>query len=239
MGSQSASVKQTKSERLAATPALRAAAAPAGRGLTYDAGAQFLGDGDRAVARAVVDDDDLVRSVGALICQGRKRRSDRGLRVARGHDYGDGVCHARDDNLPKPMAVRNRTISSSRWHFLVNVLAASPLLSPLTRTRVLRRCGIRSESTDLQPSCRFASARVSIGERVFVNHRCCFEACHDIVIGDDCSLAQEVRLIAIDGPIEIGAGTWLGARVTVRVGRHDWHRLRDRSGSDRDRGLCA
>ena len=48
-----------------------------------------------------------------------------------------------------------RRFDSAPWHWLVNVIAASPLWSPQQRARLLRRGGIEARNGQIQPGCFF------------------------------------------------------------------------------------
>ncbi len=125
------------------------------------------------------------------------------------------------------------SVNSQIWGFLVNATAASPALSPPTRTRILRRCGVEVVTTDIHPGCWFFSADVRIGEKTLINHRCYFDSRESITIGDRCSLAPEVMLCTSGhrsgdaakragpyeaAPIAVGNGSWLGTRATILGG---------------------
>ncbi|MGI8535871.1 MAG: acyltransferase [Mycobacteriales bacterium] len=76
--------------------------------------------------------------------------------------------------------------------------------------------------------------RIRIGARVFVNCGTVIIAVKEIVIGDDVAFANEVYVMdgnshgiegkaAVEAPVHIGAGTWVGNRAMilpgVRIGR--------------------
>lgn len=132
-----------------------------------------------------------------------------------------------------PAAFSDPSVNSLLWGFLVNAAAASPALSALTRTRILRRCGVDVVTTDVRPGCWFFSADVRIGEMTLINHRCYFDSRESITVGDHCSLAPEVMLCTSGhrpgdaakragayeaAPINVRNGSWLGTRATILGG---------------------
>ena len=71
--------------------------------------------------------------------------------------------------------------------------------------------------------------RLRIGDRVFINVGTTVLSVVEIVIGDDVAMANEVYVMdsnshgvegrpAVEAPVRIGAGTWLGARSMVMPG---------------------
>ena len=71
--------------------------------------------------------------------------------------------------------------------------------------------------------------RLRIGDRVFINVGTTLLSVVEIVIGDDVAMANEVYVMdsnshgvegrpAVEAPVRIGAGTWLGARSMVMPG---------------------
>jgi len=126
-----------------------------------------------------------------------------------------------------------RNVNSARWHWLVNVLAASPALGVERRASVLRRCGIEPGTTKIQPGCWFFSSDIEFGDWGRVNDRCYFDTRDRITLGDGAVLAYEVMLCTsthaigddraragayTSGPVTIGSGCWLGARSLVLPG---------------------
>lgn len=116
---------------------------------------------------------------------------------------------------------------------LLNGVAASPLLPPRTRWRVLRALGLPVERSFVQARCFFGGRRVSIGNGTFVNHECFFDAAASISVGRDVRIGM--RCVFITGshtigrhqqragrevaqPIVIEDGAWIGANVTVLPG---------------------
>ena len=80
-----------------------------------------------------------------------------------------------------------------------------------------------------------SGGRLSVGARTIFGHHCTVAAVEELVIGEDCLVAELVsirdhdhafsdpaRPIAAQGtssaPVHIGAGVWLGAKVTVAKG---------------------
>ncbi len=128
----------------------------------------------------------------------------------------------------------HRNVNSTRWHWAANVVAASPALGRAQRARILRRCGIGVRTAIVEPGCWFFGSDVDLGEWSFVNHRCYFDSRDTITLGAQVALAPEVMLATsghlptggpenrrgpyTSGPIHVGAGSWLGTRVTVLGG---------------------
>ena len=72
-----------------------------------------------------------------------------------------------------------------------------------------------------------------IGNNVFINYNCFFDALDNIIIGDNCNLAYGITISTsshligdasrragenISQKVIIGKGSWIGARVTVLPG---------------------
>jgi len=123
--------------------------------------------------------------------------------------------------------------ANRRWHFLVNVAAASAFVTVGRRRRCYRLGGIDVNSTDFRPGCRFESDRVAFGPGGMVNEGCYFENREHIDIGARCFLGPQVMIITsshlIGGPdkragtysgqtVTIGDGCWLGARAMILPG---------------------
>ena len=126
-----------------------------------------------------------------------------------------------------------RNVNSAWWHWLVNVVAASPAVGRQARSVLLERAGIDVGQALVEPGCFFFGARVKLGDWAWINHRCYFDARDSIEIGSFCSLAMEVMLCTSthdlgdarkragtyrSAPISIGPGTWLGTRAMVLPG---------------------
>lgn len=119
------------------------------------------------------------------------------------------------------------------WHWLVNVVAASPAIGRGGRSRLLALAGIEVGTALIEPGCFFFGRSVSLGPWAWINHRCYFDARDQITVGASCSLGMEVMLCTSthelggaekragrysSGPVAIGDGTWLGTRVLVLPG---------------------
>jgi maltose O-acetyltransferase len=129
--------------------------------------------------------------------------------------------------------VADRNVNSVRWHWLVNVLAASPAVGRERRSRLLARAGVDVGKALVEPGCFFFGADVHLGEWTWVNHRVYFDSRDRIDIGAFCSIAMEVMFCtsthAMGGPekrageyrsapIRVGDGTWIGTRAVVMPG---------------------
>jgi maltose O-acetyltransferase len=128
---------------------------------------------------------------------------------------------------------RTGGVADRRWNWWVNRVAASPLLREGTRFRLLRWAGIGVETTRIGPACYFHTSQISIGPKAFLNNGCYFENIAPVEIGPGAVLAMFVLVATshhdIAGPeyrcgkwrpqpVRIGAGAWLGTRVTVLGG---------------------
>ena len=117
--------------------------------------------------------------------------------------------------------------------FVVNTVAASFACPRHLRTLIYRACGYDVRTVRVSQRCRIGGRKLTIGERVFINENCFFDAAAPIVIEDGCFLGPQVMLVtsthepgiayrrageAIEKPIRIGQGTWIGARATVLAG---------------------
>lgn len=122
---------------------------------------------------------------------------------------------------------------SKLWHWLVNVIAASPAWTVQQRTRLLRRGGIDVRNGQVQPGCFFFSDQVEFGEWVWINHRVYFDTRDWIRIGDRSGIGPESMIITSThehgdhhnrrgayktAPVTIGAGVWIGSRVVIMPG---------------------
>ena len=116
--------------------------------------------------------------------------------------------------------------------FWLNTLAGSYLCPRPVRAWMLRRAGIRVAGR-VNGGCFFSGGQVSIGEGSFVNHRCLFDGSAPIVVGERCNIGPEVAFVTsthepgdpsrragdnVAEPIRVGAGAWIGARVTILPG---------------------
>jgi maltose O-acetyltransferase len=128
---------------------------------------------------------------------------------------------------------RTRDVTRRRWGWWVNRVAASPLLGERTRMRLLRWAGIAVEPIRMGPGCYFHTSQISIGPEAFINHGCHFENVAPIEIGPKAALGMFVVVATSEHeiagpdrraggwrpkPVRIGAGAWLGTRVTVLGG---------------------
>ena len=116
----------------------------------------------------------------------------------------------------------------------LNRVAGSVMFPLLARGRLLDRFGLEvGPGVRVNSGCWFTDTDVAIGARSFVNSRCYFDATARIEVGEDCALGIEVLLCTgthqvgdararagadVHGPITIGDGVWVGARVTVLPG---------------------
>jgi len=140
-----------------------------------------------------------------------------------------------DTSRTKAPDWRRQSVVSRRWGFLVNTVAASPLLSGAARLRLLARCGLSiSGAAHVGPSCYFHHADIHIGEHSTINRECYFENVANVTIGTYCGLSIGVMVVTSNhslGPpharsvsdwryesVTIEDGCWIGARATIMPG---------------------
>jgi maltose O-acetyltransferase len=121
---------------------------------------------------------------------------------------------------------------------IVNGVFASPIIPPQIRWRLLRSVGLHVARAYIAPSCYFGSGSIIIGSGVFINRECFFDGAGVITIGTDVRIGMRCLFVtgthevgpsskragvATSRPIEVGAGSWIGANATVlpgvRIGR--------------------
>lgn len=118
---------------------------------------------------------------------------------------------------------------------VLNRFVASAAVPRKVRTLLLRRSGHVIHPSALVNAGVFLGAwtGLSLGERVFVNYGCFFDLGSAVSIGKDTRIGYESMFItcgheiggeldragkAVDLPIVVGVGCWVGARVTVLPG---------------------
>ena len=125
-------------------------------------------------------------------------------------------------------------LRSAPGSFLVNTLAASPLIPRVLRSAIYRSVGIDMGTNNIAPFCRFAGWRtVVVGPRTYVNMGVTFEGGAPLTIGSDCLIAMNATFAtsthAIDAqlrfspepecrPIRVGDRCWVGAGAFVGPG---------------------
>jgi maltose O-acetyltransferase len=128
------------------------------------------------------------------------------------------------------------------WMATVASRILPPLVGNRLRTRLLRIAGMHIgrgttfggavQLTGVR-SERRPKARVTIGERCWINASVLLDASADITIGDDVAVAQNVKFITntheigpsscragmnVSHPISVGAGTWIGTGAIILPG---------------------
>jgi maltose O-acetyltransferase len=117
---------------------------------------------------------------------------------------------------------------------MVNTIAPSALLTPRLRRNILRLAGLRvGRGVRLNSGTYIYGRQVSIGDRTFLNQGCLLDSsapitlAADVFIGPRCVLTTLGHEIGgpdrrcgrrVRAPIRVGAGSWLGANVTVLSG---------------------
>ena len=109
------------------------------------------------------------------------------------------------------------------------------LLPAFARIKLMRRLGFDVDpSACIWAKCEFRSNEVSIGSAVFVNIGFFHDGSAKLTIGDNVRIGQFVKVItgthrigpslqrclmeAINAPVSIGSGCWIGAGVTILPG---------------------
>lgn len=117
---------------------------------------------------------------------------------------------------------------------LVNWATGSILVHPRVRNVVLRRWGVNvGRGVLIKERVFFGGRNIELGDSCSLNIGCVLDNTARIVIGARARVGMEVMLITStheigppgerrgslrSGPIEIGAGAWIGSRVTVMPG---------------------
>jgi maltose O-acetyltransferase len=132
------------------------------------------------------------------------------------------------------MGMAVNSLVERMWReFFINSLAASSLLVNPARASLMRLYGIQIKTNWIRPGCYFGGRDVVIGSGTRVNCRCFFDGAAPIRIGKKCGIGMEVMFCtqshligpAVEragpdspGPITVGDGCWIGARVVILPG---------------------
>jgi maltose O-acetyltransferase len=115
---------------------------------------------------------------------------------------------------------------------LISGIAASWAMPRTLRWAIYRLCGLRFATRAISGGC-FFSGPIAIGRGTYINANCFFDGSAPIEVGERCSFGPGVYVITsaheLGGPhqragaltarpVRIGAGTWVGARVTILPG---------------------
>jgi maltose O-acetyltransferase len=127
-----------------------------------------------------------------------------------------------------------RAVYDGLWRDVVlSGLLATPLVPRVARWWLLRACGLSLERSSIAPHVWFGGSRVTMGRGCFVSYRCLFDTSAPITLGPRVNVGMDVSFITSShligppgrragdvtaAPIEVGEGTWIGARVTVLPG---------------------
>lgn len=126
-----------------------------------------------------------------------------------------------------------RTAFDPGWNLLVNRLAAATALPPRLRTGLYRAAGIDCRTVKVAPGLFVATSALTLEVGAFVGWHGRIHNQAPVRIGERAFLGPEVMLLTTGhelgppdhrageltaAPITIGAGAWLGARVTVLPG---------------------
>lgn len=124
-----------------------------------------------------------------------------------------------------------RGLAQDLW---ANGFVASALVPVVARRSLLHASGFQIGRSRIQSKVKwFGSGSVTIGDGVFINRYCVINHSGPISIGNNVSLGPECMILTAShtvgdsvqrsgpgflGPVTIGYGAWLGARVTVMPG---------------------
>lgn len=131
------------------------------------------------------------------------------------------------------MATVAADIRGTLYDVVVNRFAASALIPSRYRWVVYRGLGRNVGKSLIYAGCHIGPGNVTIGDRVFLNHRVYIDSTDAVDIHDDAFLAMNVTVVTsthrigpvsrragtlMSAPVTIGAGSWLGAHVVVAPG---------------------
>jgi maltose O-acetyltransferase len=126
-----------------------------------------------------------------------------------------------------------RDLSFAARSIVRNSLAGSVLVPQILRTMLYRWSGINVRSFNVREAQIFDNSNVRIGDQTFVSRHCYFEGQGRIEIGDKCQIGLDTMFITAnherlsDGTvdsaptfldIQVGDGTWIGARSIILPG---------------------
>lgn len=130
------------------------------------------------------------------------------------------------------------TIMVKGWRTWALGIAASRLLPHYRRTAILRKIGMRvGRRSVIEHGITISSGTVTIGENCYIGADILFDAPGGIQIGDNVSIGSRTVILTrdhpimagpvrhvrvaendLDRPVHIGAGSWIGANVTILPG---------------------
>jgi maltose O-acetyltransferase len=119
------------------------------------------------------------------------------------------------------------------WFLFVNRIAASVFTPRAVRHVVYRLVGLDVRTPTVEYGCTFTGRRgITIGEGTFVNYGVFFEG-EPITIGRECMIGMQAMFVtahhppdergrvthrAVQRPIVVGDGCWIGARAVILPG---------------------
>jgi maltose O-acetyltransferase len=119
--------------------------------------------------------------------------------------------------------------------FLMNTVAASPVIPRVVRLALYRLSGLDVRTPNLYPHCRIVGRDVRIGRRSMLNRECFIDALGPVRIGRWVHLAMRVSLVTsthelgdadsragkvIAEGVTVEDGCWIGAGATLLPGAH-------------------
>ena len=120
------------------------------------------------------------------------------------------------------------------WQLAVNSILANEIFPRRLRPFVMNALGAKvGRGLSMRSKTRISTNGILIGDRVFINHGVHINNFALVTLGDDVALAPDVFITTVmhdtsgyerrQGrnqylPVNIGRGTWVGARATVLPG---------------------
>lgn len=116
---------------------------------------------------------------------------------------------------------------------VINGIICSKVFPRGLRWMALRAVGMDIQRCSINGNAFFGTTNVSIGRDVFINNQAFIDTAARVTIGDRVSFGPRVTIITgthevgvpqrraganVAKPVTIGAGSWLGANVTVMPG---------------------
>jgi maltose O-acetyltransferase len=126
-----------------------------------------------------------------------------------------------------------RTVDSRLWYVIVNVVAASGVITPPQRVKLYRFCGLRVGKAEIRHGNQFFGANIEIGDGVWLGEQIDFDNRALIVLKARSAIAGRCALVTstheiggesrragpfVSKPIVIEEGAWLGYGATILAG---------------------
>src|SRR3954447_2113658 len=140
----------------------------------------------------------------------------------------------REGMVARPVLEPAKAHAGSRvWNFLVNQLAASPMIGAGRRAAISRRCGVELAAPWIFPRVYVHSANLRLGRGVLINDGVLIENVQRVEIGARTAIAMRAMILTSShelgshdaraggwriAPVTIGAGCWIGAGAIIMPG---------------------